>query len=148
MTAPLPAPHHQSQGGESATGTSGDGAAASGLTGADSTSATLALGKRALANTLSRSGSEVVGRLASLALFVEAGRTVGQSGLGAFVFAVAFLGFVMVAVDLGLDRWMLRAIARERTARDRAFFNVLTLKLALALPLIGAGLGSANPGPA
>src|SRR5919201_6429975 len=140
MTAPLPTPHHQPQGGKSAPGTSGDGAAADALMGAGSTSVTLALGKRALANTLSRTGAGVVGRLASLALFVEAGRTVGQNGLGAFVFAVAFLGFVMVAVDLGLDRWMLRAIARERAASDHVFFNVLALKLALALPLLGAAL--------
>jgi O-antigen/teichoic acid export membrane protein len=80
------------------------------------------------------------GRLASLALFVEVGRTVGQDGLGALVFAVAFLGFVMVAVDLGLDRWMLRAIAKERSAGDHLFFGIVSLKLALAVPLLGVAL--------
>jgi O-antigen/teichoic acid export membrane protein len=140
MTSPLPTPRHQPQGGEAATGTSGDGAPTSALTGAAMTSPALAIGTRAIANTLFRSGAETVGRLASLALFVEAGRTLGQSGLGAFVFAVAFLGFVMVAVNLGVDRWLLRAIAREHSASDQLFFNVLSLKLALALPLLAAAL--------
>ncbi len=98
------------------------------------------VGERAIANTLYRSGGEIAGRLASLALFAEVARQLGENGLGAFVFAVAFLGFVMVAVDLGLDRYLLRAIARERSAADRVFFDVIALKLALALPLFALGV--------
>ena len=97
------------------------------------------MAERAVLNTLYRSGGEILGRLASLALFAEAGRTLGQSGLGAFVFAVAYLGFVMVGVDIGLDRWLLRAGARDRGAGERLFFNVLALKAALALPLFLIG---------
>jgi O-antigen/teichoic acid export membrane protein len=97
------------------------------------------IGERAIANTVYRSAGEVVGRLASLVLFAEAGRTLGQSGLGAFVFAVAYTGVVIVPVGLGLDRYILYAIARERASRHRLFFNVLVLKLALAIPLFGLG---------
>jgi O-antigen/teichoic acid export membrane protein len=97
-------------------------------------------GERAIANTLYRSAGEIAGRLASLALFAAVARQLGENGLGAFVFAVAFLGLVMVAVDLGLDRYLLRAIARERSAADSMFFNVIALKLALALPLFALGL--------
>jgi O-antigen/teichoic acid export membrane protein len=86
-------------------------------------------------NTLYRGGGEIFGRLASLALFAEAGRRLGENGLGAFVFAVAFLGFVMVAVDLGLDRYLLRAIAHKHSAANHLFFNVIGFKLALAAPL-------------
>jgi O-antigen/teichoic acid export membrane protein len=99
-----------------------------------------AAGERAVANTLYRSVGEIVGRLASLALFAEMARKLGESGLGAFVFAVAYLGFVMVAVDLGLDRYMLRAVVRERGGASHMFFNVLGLKLVLALPLFALGL--------
>jgi O-antigen/teichoic acid export membrane protein len=98
------------------------------------------LGERAITNTLYRSTGEIIGRLASLALFAEVGRRLGANGLGAFVFAVAFLGFVMVAVDLGLDRYMLRLIARDHATADHVFFNVIMLKLALALPLFTASL--------
>jgi O-antigen/teichoic acid export membrane protein len=99
----------------------------------------LAAGQRAIANTLYRSGGEVVGRLASLLLFAEAGRTLGENGLGAFVFAIAYLGFVQLGADIGLDRFLLRTVAWERAARHPLFFNVLALKLALAVPLFAGG---------
>jgi O-antigen/teichoic acid export membrane protein len=86
-------------------------------------------------NTLYRGGAEIIGRLASLALFAEAGRIVGASGLGAYVFAYAFLAFVMLPVDLGLDRYLLRAGARDKEAGDELFVNVLSLKLLTALVL-------------
>lgn len=98
------------------------------------------VGERAIANTLYRSTGEIVGRLASFALFAVVARRLGENGLGAFVLAIAFLGLVMVAVDLGLDRYMLRAIAREREAVNHLFFNVLALKLTLAVPLFALGL--------
>jgi len=96
--------------------------------------------ERAIVNTLYNSGGEIAGRLASLLLFAVAGHVLGESGLGAFVFAVAVLGFVMVPVDLGLDRYLLRAVAVDRSAADRLFFDVLALKLALALPLFAVAL--------
>jgi O-antigen/teichoic acid export membrane protein len=99
-----------------------------------------AAGERAVTNTLYRSVGAFVGRLASLALFAEMARKLGQSGLGAFVFAIAYLGFVMVAVDLGLDRYMLRAVVRDRRGASHMFFSVLALKLALAVPLFAVGL--------
>ena len=94
-----------------------------------------AAGERAIMNTVYRSGGEIVGRFASLLLFVAAGRSLGESGLGAFVFAVAFTGFVMELAGLGLDRYILRTIAAERSSQHSLFFNVLVLKLALAVPL-------------
>ena len=78
-----------------------------------------AAGERAILNTAYRSGGEIVGRFASLLLFAYAGRKLGQSGLGAFVFGIAFTGFVMIGVDLGLDRYTLRAIESENTPGAR-----------------------------
>jgi O-antigen/teichoic acid export membrane protein len=112
-----------------------DAGAASGRVGSEAH----AVGERAIKNTLYRSGAEITGRFASLLLFAAAGRNLGQTGLGAFVFAVAYLGFVMVGVDLGLDRYLLRRVARQRSAGDQLFFNVLALKLALAVPLFAVG---------
>jgi O-antigen/teichoic acid export membrane protein len=98
------------------------------------------VGERAIANTLYRSAGEIIGRLASLALFAVVARRLGENGLGAFVFAIAYLGFVMVVVDLGLDRYILRAIARDRTSAHHLFFNVIALKLVLALPMFAFSL--------
>ena len=102
-------------------------------------SAARASGERALMNTIYRSGAEVAGRLASLLLFAAAGRALGPNGLGAFVFAIAYLGFVMAGVNMGFDRYLLRIAARDSTAADSLFFNVLALKLVLAVPLFGLG---------
>jgi O-antigen/teichoic acid export membrane protein len=96
-----------------------------------------AAGERAIMNTVYRSGGEIAGRFASLLLFAQAGRSLGQSGLGAFVFAVVFTGIVMIPVNLGLDRYTLRAIATERSTARGLFFNVLALKLAIGVPLFG-----------
>jgi O-antigen/teichoic acid export membrane protein len=104
------------------------------------TAANRTAGERAVENTVYRSVGEIVGRLASLLLFAAMARKLGQDGLGAFVFAVAYLGFVMVAVDLGLDRYLLRAVVRERDPSNPIFFNVLALKLVLAVPLLALGL--------
>jgi O-antigen/teichoic acid export membrane protein len=103
-----------------------------------------AAGRRALLNTLYRTGGEGLGRFASLILFAFAGRKLGETGLGAFVFAVAFLGFATVPVDLGLDRYLLRRASNEHSAGDGLFANILGLKLALAIPLFGASIVALN----
>lgn len=102
-------------------------------------------GDRALANTLYRVAGEGSGRLASLVMFAFAGHRLGEAGLGAFVFATAFLGFVMVPVDLGLDRYLLRRAARRHADGDELFWDVLALKLALAVPLFALGIAALPP---
>ncbi len=109
---------------------------------AEEVSADEKAGRRALRNTGVRAAAEVVGKLATFALFAVLAREVGQSGLGAFVFAFAFLGLGMVPIALGCDSYMLRAIARDHSAADRLFFNVIALKLAMAVPVLSACFGA------
>jgi O-antigen/teichoic acid export membrane protein len=92
-------------------------------------------GVRAVRNTVARAAGEIGGKLASLALFVVLGREVGQSGLGAFVFAFAFLLVASVPVDLGYDRYLVRAIAKDRDAARRLLFDVMALKLVRVVPV-------------
>jgi len=94
-------------------------------------------GERAIMNTAYRTAGEITGRFASLLLFAQAGRSLGENGLGAFVFAVVFTGIVMIPVNLGLDRYTLRSIAEERSRAGGLFFNVLALKLAVGVPMFG-----------
>src|SRR5580693_7827491 len=87
-----------------------EGAADASITGAQpasgvTPSAVRAAGERAIMNTVYRSGGEIVGRFASLLLFAVAARKLGENGLGAFVFGIAFAGFVMILGALGLDRY-------------------------------------------
>lgn len=103
---------------------------------ADDASAGDRAGRRALRNTGVRAAAEVVGKLATFLLFAVLAREVGQEGIGAFVFAFAFLGLGMVPIALGCDSYMLREVAKDRGAADRLFFNVIALKLAMSVPVL------------
>lgn len=92
-------------------------------------------GARAARNTAARGGAEIVGKLAALVLFAALAREVGEAGLGAFVFAFAFLQIAIVPVDLGYDRYLVKRVATERAAAPGLLWNVIALKLAWALPV-------------
>ena len=77
----------------------------------------------------------MLGKLASLLLFAGIARELGQSGLGIFVFALAWTEISLMVVGVGLDRYFLRRVARDRSRREE-LANVLALKLALALPVV------------
>jgi len=94
-------------------------------------------GVRALKNTTVRAAGEIVGKVATFALFAVLARAAGESDLGAFVFAFAFLQIAMIPIALGCDSYMLRQIAKDHSAADRLFWNVIALKLTLALPVLG-----------
>jgi len=98
-------------------------------------------GERAAKNTIVRATAEIIGKVASFILFAAIARTLGQSNLGIFVFAFAFLRVAMLPIDLGLDRYMLREVARSRSRADDLFFNVLVLKLALSVPVLATSMG-------
>ena len=92
-------------------------------------------GARAARNTAVRAIAEVAGKLASLVLFAALARAVGQSHLGVFVFAFAWVQIATTPIALGVDRYLLRQVARDRSRTDE-LVNVLALKLALALPIV------------
>jgi O-antigen/teichoic acid export membrane protein len=93
--------------------------------------------ERVAKNATVRAAGEIIGKLSTFLVFAVLAREAGQEGLGAFVFALAFLGLGMVPIALGCDSYLLREVAKDRTAADRLFFNVLALKLALAVPVLG-----------
>jgi O-antigen/teichoic acid export membrane protein len=90
---------------------------------------------RVARNTTTRALGEILGKLASLVLFAVLARTVGEIDLGAFVFAFAWAQIATIPVGLGFDRYILRRVARDRSSVHELFFNVLTLKLARAVPI-------------
>lgn len=105
-------------------------------------------GRRAAKNSTVRAGAEIVGKLSTLALFAVLAREVGETDLGIFVFAFAYLGIVTIPVGFGTDSYLLRQAARERRATegppsrealDRLFWNVLALKLAVTGPMVALG---------
>jgi stage V sporulation protein B len=101
-------------------------------------------GERALANTAVRAAGEIVGKLAALVLFAVLARQVGPSDLGDFVFAVAWTQIAMTPVGLGVDRYLLRKVARDRSALGDFLFNALALKLTRSVPVIGVSFAAIN----
>jgi len=100
-----------------------------------------AASRLAVTNTVLRASGEIVGKLASLALFALLARELGQTGLGEFVFALAFLQIAMVPVEFGLDRYLLRRLAKDPGAAHGLVHDVISVKLALGLPVLGLGVG-------
>ena len=87
-------------------------------------------------NTTIRAVAELVSKFASLALIAVLAREEGAAALGVLVFALAWCEIATSLIEMGFDAYFLRRVARDRTELDRCFFNVLTLKLVRAVPVI------------
>lgn len=98
------------------------------------------VGARAAANTTLRAIADILGKLVSLLLFAAIARRGGQAGIGAFVVAFAYGQIVLVPVDFGLDRQLTRRVAEAPAAAARLWVNVMALKLALLVPILGLGV--------
>lgn len=93
-------------------------------------------GARVARSTALRAGGEIVGKLATFALFAALARSLGQTSVGAFVFALAVLEVALIPVGLGSDTYLTREVAKDRAATGRLFFNIVGVKLALAGPVL------------
>ena len=94
-----------------------------------------AAGHRAARNTAVLMASEIVGRLAWFAVFAGLGRTQGEAEVGIFVFAAALVQIAMLGVDLGLDRYLIRTVAKDHEQRHSLLSDIVSLKLVLAVPV-------------
>ena len=92
--------------------------------------------KRVARNTAIRAAAELVGKFATLALMAALARKEGAAALGLFVFALAWSELASTPIDMGFDRHFLRLVARDKAQMAGAFYNVLALKLARAIPLV------------
>jgi O-antigen/teichoic acid export membrane protein len=88
-------------------------------------------------NTAVRATGEIVGKVASFVLFAVMAREVGPADLGTYVFGLAWAEVVITPVGLGIDRYLLRRVAGERSALNDLFWNALALKLVRGLVLAG-----------
>jgi O-antigen/teichoic acid export membrane protein len=91
--------------------------------------------ERAARNTLARATGELLAKLASLAFFAVLARKLGQHGVGVFVFALAWAEISMLLASLGLDRAIIRWIARDRARARRLFGDSVGIKVALGVPI-------------
>jgi O-antigen/teichoic acid export membrane protein len=85
--------------------------------------------ERAAKNTAVRAAGEIIGKLGSLVLLAVMARELGDERLGLFVFALAWGEIAMTPVGLGIDQFLLRQVAADRSRLDSYFWNAVRLKL-------------------
>jgi O-antigen/teichoic acid export membrane protein len=100
-----------------------------------------AAGRRAVSNTIYLAGSEFAGKLATFAIFAVLGREHGETGLGIVLLALAYAQILMVPVNFGLDRYLLRQVSRDRVTAPELAGDTLALKVLIAVPVLVIGLG-------
>jgi O-antigen/teichoic acid export membrane protein len=99
-----------------------------------------AIGTRAASNTVWRATGELLGKLATLAVYAVLAREGGESEVGVLVLALAFCQIATMPVDVGIDRVFLREVVANPSEYPRRFAEVLGVKLALAAPMIVVAL--------
>jgi O-antigen/teichoic acid export membrane protein len=100
--------------------------------------------ERAARNTAARAVGELLAKLASLAFFAVLARALGQTGVGVFVFALAWAEISMLLASLGLDRALIRWIARDRSRSAALFADGAAIKVALAVPIALVSFATIN----
>jgi O-antigen/teichoic acid export membrane protein len=96
--------------------------------------------RRVARNMLVRSVAEVVAKAASLAFFVVLARELGTEGYGAFSFALALTGALLLIAGFGTDELIAREAARDHTRAPRFLADVAALKTVTAVALLAVAL--------
>jgi O-antigen/teichoic acid export membrane protein/glycosyltransferase involved in cell wall biosynthesis len=93
--------------------------------------------RRIASNTVARSVGEVVAKLASIAFYIVMARELGSSDFGSFIFGISLSSIVLVGAGFGMDQYLTREVAADRSLVDRLYSNIVTLKGAMIVALLG-----------
>ena len=96
--------------------------------------------RRVARNALWRSAGEVIGKLASLALFVVMARELGRDGFGDFTFALSLTTVLLLASGFGMEELLAREVAREHARVHDYLSNVASLKAVASVALLGLAI--------
>jgi O-antigen/teichoic acid export membrane protein len=84
---------------------------------------------RALRNSGIMFGAQGVTWIASLALTAALGRHLGEAGFGQLYLAMSFAAIFSILVEFGLDRQLVRAVARDLDRASAFLVNSLAIKV-------------------
>jgi O-antigen/teichoic acid export membrane protein len=93
--------------------------------------------RRVAVGALARSLGEVVGKLASLVLYVAIARKLGNELFGDFVFGISLATILLLGAGLGMQELVAREVARDHKRVDDLFWNVTVVKSLMLLALLG-----------
>ena len=85
--------------------------------------------KTVLKNFFSLSFSEVISNGLKFVSVIYLARSLGAEGFGKINFATAILAYFMLLVNLGLNTYGIREIARDKEGMKKYINNILTIKL-------------------
>jgi O-antigen/teichoic acid export membrane protein len=98
-------------------------------------------------NLLSASGAELVGRGAGFIAMVLLARYLQPAGFGVYNTLLAWFALAIAIGNFGVDRLILRDLARDPDERERGIPTVLTLRIGASLltgvTLVGVGIATA-----
>ncbi|MFH1317232.1 MAG: flippase [Candidatus Woesearchaeota archaeon] len=85
--------------------------------------------KRIAGNAVILFTSNIMRHILSFVLVVLIARYLGDEGLGQYSFAFAFVSLFIVFIDLGLETFMIREVARDESKVRKYTNNILTIRL-------------------
>lgn len=85
--------------------------------------------------------AEILSKVASLVLFALLARKLGQGVLGDYVFAMAIASLIWSLTGFGLDRMIMRDIARDPAAMHRLVLPLATIKMLASLSVTAVVVG-------
>ena len=92
--------------------------------------------RRIARNTVVRSVGEIIGKIATLAMFVVMARKLGPVGFGEITFAVALTGQLLYIFGFGVDMILTREVARNPSQLGAFMGNTLVLKSLATIPAL------------
>jgi O-antigen/teichoic acid export membrane protein len=91
------------------------------------------LGRTILRNSLAATGGEWITRVLNFGFAIFAVRLLGEDGFGRYATVLAFVGLFGVFFELGLAQYVERTIAQDRRRAQELFWNLVVMRLLLAL---------------
>lgn len=94
---------------------------------------TQSLGGTVFKNTVYITAGSLALKVVNFVFRVYVLRQLGDAVFGQYSIVVAFVGLLQIGAELGVSQWAMREIARDRSATERIFGNLVVLRLVLAL---------------
>jgi O-antigen/teichoic acid export membrane protein len=95
------------------------------------------LGQIILRNTLAVLAGGVAMRALNFVFVIFTTRLLGEVGLGQYATVTAFVGLFGVFFELGLAQYVERSVAQDRSRTESLFWNLVLLRLILAIAGVG-----------
>ncbi len=105
--------------------------------GGDETRDRLRASQRIAVGTLARSIGEVIGKLASLVIYVAIARELGDALFGDFIFGMSLSLTLLMLAGLGMQELLAREVARDRRRLGDLLWNVVVIKTLMLFLVLG-----------